>query len=147
MWPKRASRASEPSAVFANQKNHKKSANLKYVQKQVEILNVSNIVHKNIVHKNIVDKNIVPLLNRYENFEGIQNSNAGHSKSGFAPLSSCRTYLHFMVKSIHFPVKSIDLMAKSLYFTANKNVEKVYLFSRLKILLNDWDIIILEIYK
>ena len=66
----------------------------------MQILNVSNIVHKNIVDKNIVhknivdknivDKNIVDILNRYENFEYIQNPNAGHSKSGFAPLSSCR---------------------------------------------------------
>ena len=52
-----------------------------------------------------------------------------------------------MVKTIQFPVKSIDFTAKSLYFTVKKNVEKVYLFSRLKILLNDWDVIILEIYK
>ena len=61
----------------------------------MQILNVSNIVHKNIVdknivHKNIVDKNIVDILNRYENFEYIQNPNAGHLSSGFAPLSSCR---------------------------------------------------------
>ena len=48
-----------------------------------------NIVHKNIVHKNIVYKNIVHILNRYENIEYTQNPNAGHSNSGFAPLSSC----------------------------------------------------------
>ena len=50
---------------------------------------LSNIVDKNIVDKNIVDKNIVDILNRYENFEGIQNPNVGHSNNGFT-LSSCR---------------------------------------------------------
>ena len=36
------------------------------------------------IYPNIVDKNIVDILNRYENFEYIQNPNAGHSESGFA---------------------------------------------------------------
>ena len=53
-----------------------------------------NIVDKNIVDKNIVDKNIVDILNRYENFEGIQNPNVGHSKIGFT-RSSCRI-LHIL---------------------------------------------------
>ena len=79
-----SSKSIEKKRGGGESKKSQKSANLKYVQKQVEILNVSNIVDKNIVHKNIVDKNIVhtdivhtnivhknivDILNRYENFE------------------------------------------------------------------------------
>ena len=42
------------------------------------------MVHSNMVHSNMVHSNIVPILNRYEKFEGIQNLNVGHSESGFA---------------------------------------------------------------
>ena len=63
-----------------------------YIPKEVQILNVSNIVDKKmqiltvsiIVHSNIVDKSIFHIFGEVWKFWVCTYPNVGHSKSGFA---------------------------------------------------------------